>query len=471
MIHATTADQCNRYPDCYVPAHALPQRMSSPNLRAESAAICELSKSLAKDPSATVRYLLDIARDLCGAGSAGLSLVHLGRTGEALIRWEAVTGMLSAHEATDTPQECSPCGLCLDAGIAICISQPQLVFDHLSDRLPSIAEILTIPLYDGGRNPLGTLWVAHHNSKAHFDGDDVRIAEQLAAQLVLALKLQEQARDHACALALFDSHQRAQQDLLTYDLYKERALFEQAEIESRQALRFKDALIYEVNHRTKNTLQIASNLLTMQARASSLAQVREALLDNAARLHVLARVHELLYANASSTQSVSMLQLLESLGSALEQSFGRTHPHVALDIECDQMELPAQSAVALALFANEAMTNAYKHAFSNQAPGLITVAFHRTRENALSLRIEDTGSGFASPNDAEGTGLTLIRTFAAQLGGTLYVGRRDIDTGTLVALTIAAPDPMTARSRTPPSDGPRTNSVAETCMGVFPGEA
>lgn len=241
---------------------------------------------------------------------------------------------------------------------------------------------------------------------------------------------------------------------LTYDTYKERALSEQAEIESRQALRFKDALIDEVNHRTKNTLQTASNLLTMQARASSLAQVRDALLDNAARLHVLAKVHELLYANASSTQSVSVPQLLLSLGSALEQSFGRTHPHVALHIECDQMELPAQSAVALALFANEAITNAYKHAFPNEAEGLITVAFHRTRENDLSLRIEDTGSGFAPPNGAEGMGLTLIRTFADQLGGTLHVGRRNIDTGTLVALTIAAADPVSARSRTPSSDDP-----------------
>lgn len=241
---------------------------------------------------------------------------------------------------------------------------------------------------------------------------------------------------------------------LLEDVYKERALLEQAAIEDRQALRFKDALIDEVNHRTKNTLQVASNLLTMQARASSLAQVRDALLDNAARLHVLARVHELLYANANSTQSVSVPQLLQSLGSALEQSFGSTHPHVALHVECDQMELPAQSAVALALFANEAITNAFKHAFSNEASGLISVAFDRTCENALSLRIEDTGSGFASPNGAEGMGLTLLRTFAAQLGGTLHVGRRNIDTGTLVALTIPAPDPMTSRSRTPSSDDP-----------------
>jgi two-component sensor histidine kinase len=417
--------------------------MSRPNLRAESAAICELSKSLAENPSATVRHLLDIAQDLCAAGSAGLSLVHLDQTGEATMRWESVRGALSTHEAAEAPRDGTPCGLCLDIGIAILVSRPQLVFDEVADELPPIAEILSIPLYDGARKPLGALWVAHHDSEAHFDSDDVRIAEQLAAHLALALKLQEQARDHARALALFESHQRAQQSLLTYHQHEERALFERAEIENRQALRFKDALIDEAHHRTKNTLQIASNLLVMQARASSLAQVRDALLDGAARLHILARVHELLYANANSTQSVFMPQMLQSLGNALGQSFGRTHPHVVLEIECDQMELPAQDAVALALLANEAVTNAYKHAFADRAAGLITVKLQRTRENALSLRIEDTGSGFASPSGAEGTGLELIRTFAAQLHGTLDVGARDIGIGTLLTLTI--PGPSSAR--------------------------
>lgn len=120
------------------------------------------------------------------------------------------------------------------------------------------------------------------------------------------------------------------------------------------------------------------------------------------------------------------------------ESFGRSHPHVTLDIECDRMELPAQSAIALALLANEAVTNAYKHAFTGESPGMITVALQRTRENALSLRIEDTGIGFTSPVDGQGLGLTLIRTFAAQLCGTLAVKRREIGTGTLVTLTIAA---------------------------------
>ncbi|WP_293851867.1 sensor histidine kinase [Steroidobacter sp.] len=385
-----------------------------------------------------LRSLLDIAQDLCRAGSAGFSLLAQDRTGAAIVRWEAVSGALSEYEASAAPRDHSPCGLCLDVGIAILISQPQIVFDRLVDKLPVIAELLILPLYDGARRPVGTLWLAHHDSTLHFDSDDVRIVEQLAAQLVLAMKLQERARDHSHALALFQSHQHVQQSLLNYELHEERGLREQAEIENRQALRFKDALIGEINHRTKNTLQVASTLLTMQARASSSTQVREALLDNAARLQILAKVHELLYSNADHKQSVFIPQLLQSLGDALRQSFGRANPGVTLEIACDSIELPTQDAVALALLANETITNAYKHAFPNHSTGTITVRLQRM-DTALCLRIADTGTGLAPTNGGEGMGMSLIRTFATQLCGTLEMAGRGVGMGTLLTLAMPAP--------------------------------
>jgi two-component sensor histidine kinase len=95
--------------------------------------------------------------------------------------------------------------------------------------------------------------------------------------------------------------------------------------------------------------------------------------------------------------------------------------------------------VALALLTNEAITNAYKHAFPDQSVGVITVKLQRTRENAIALRIEDTGSGVAAPG-SEGMGLKLIRTFAAQLSGALDVSRRGAGMGTVVTLTIASPE-------------------------------
>lgn len=418
--------------DCYVPASMLPGRTRSRNLRPEVQVASQLLKSLAEDPPAAVRGLLDIAQDLCNAGSAGMSLVHADRAGHSIIRWEVVRGALSAHEAAEAPRGGSPCGLCLDVGIAVLIPRPQQAFGDLADRLPIMAEVLTTPLYDDARKPLGTLWVAHHESNAHFDSEDVRIVEQLARQLVLAL----QERAHVNASVVLQPHPQAQQNLLHQELYQERAFREQAEIEHRQALRFKDALIAEINHRTKNSLQMASALLSMQARASSSAQVTEVLLDSAARLHVLAKVHELLYANSDSTQNILMPQLLKSVGDALRQAFGRQHPLVMLEIACDCIELPTEQAVALALITNESVTNAYKHAFAIRTAGAIAVRLQRTQEGAIRLQIEDTGSGFAPPDGVESMGMKLIRSFADQLRGTLDVTGRGSTMGTAITLTL-----------------------------------
>ena len=143
---------------------------------------------------------------------------------------------------------------------------------------------------------------------------------------MLALNLSEQTREREYALALLESHQLAEQNLLMHDLAEERGMREHAEAsesKSRRALVFKDAMINEVNHRTKNTLQAAGSLLALHAGATSSAPVRLALLDSYARLQLLAKVHELLYTTSDNAQTVVMPELLQILGDGLRQSFAR----------------------------------------------------------------------------------------------------------------------------------------------------
>jgi two-component sensor histidine kinase len=434
---ATITDVPERLPDLFVTRAALERRKRPPNLRAEALAFCELSMVLADDPWIALRHLLEIARQLCHAGTAGLSLLRHDAAGQ-IVRWEAISGALAGYEGTDTPRGCSPCGLCLDAGATILVSRPERAFSGLRDTQPSIVEDLVTPLYDGARNPLGTLWIAHHDGASHFSSDDVRVVEQLAAQLVLTLRLIGHARDRQDALALLKSHQTAQHNLLVHDLYRERRLHEQTERESQQALVFKDAVIHEVNHRTKNTLQLAASLLSLHAQAAS-APVREALLDSQERLHLLAKAHELLYLSADNTQTVLMPRLLQTLGEALRRSLATVCRPVQLDLTSDPIALPANEAIPLALLANEAVTNAYKHAFPDGSVGTITAQLRCMPGNVLVLRIADDGVGMPPGGGAGGMGLTLIRTFAAQLGGTLDIGAQANGVGTAITLMIQRP--------------------------------
>lgn len=385
-------------------------RKGAPNLQAEAAAFCELSKILADDPCVALRHVLDIARSSCHAGSAGLSLLQDDGAGGTTVRWAAISGALASYEGTDTPRDSSPCGLCLDTGTTIRVSRPQRAFTSLRDTQPAMVEDLIVPLYDKASKPLGTLWIAHHDRTSHFSSDDARVAEQLAAQSVLALSLLERTKEH-----------------------------EAMESESRRGLVFKEAMLREVNHRTKNTLQTAGSLLVLHASATPSMQARMALLDSYARLQLLGKVHELLCTKTDGAQTVLMPGLLQALADGLRHSFGKTAAHVGLQLTSDPISLPADQAIALTLLANELVTNAYKHAFPNESAGEITLSLQHTPEDGLTLRIADTGIGLDLTGSEIGMGLKLIRTLAAQLRGTLIFAIPPEGAGTQITLTIRPP--------------------------------
>ncbi|MET0659063.1 MAG: sensor histidine kinase, partial [Steroidobacteraceae bacterium] len=238
------------------------------------------------------------------------------------------------------------------------------------------------------------------------------------------------------ATALLESVHMAQQNLLAHDLHQERSLREHVEDENSQALRFKDALVHEVNHRTKNTLQAAASLLSLHARSTTSAQVRAALLDGQNRLQLLAKAHELLYLDPDNTQSILMPQLLHTLGDALRHSFAEQSAHVSLEITSDPITLPVGAAIPIALIANEAVTNAYKHAFPRDSLGQVTVHLEHTPDNALVLKVADTGVGLHPGGAHGGMGFNLIRLLAAQLHGTLELAGQAERGGTVITLTI-----------------------------------
>jgi two-component sensor histidine kinase len=447
---AMIADAEHPTPDIFVTRSKLSSRQCTPDWIMEAAEFRELSKLLANDPLLALRRLLEVARGLCHAGSASVSLLRHDSAGREIVCWEVVSGALASYEGTDMPRDSSPCGLCLSAGKTILVSRPERAYMDLRAIEPTIIEDLVVPLYDDATTPLGTLWIAHHDHASHFCSDDVRIVEQLAAQAVLALKLLEHARQRQYALVLLESHQRAQQDLLAYDLHRERSLREHAEEcerEIRRALALKETALQEAHHRVKNTLQIAASILSSHARATASEPVRLALHESHGRLLLLAKAHELLYTSVDSTQSILMSPLLDTLSDALRQSFTEMSARVRLQITVDSLRLPVDEAIAVALLANEVVTNAYKHAFPDGSRGKITVTLCLTPDNTPTLRITDDGIGLRTSSTSDGIGLKLVRTFAAQLGGVLTVSTVADAPGTTVTLTMR-PASKSGRRRT-----------------------
>jgi two-component sensor histidine kinase len=375
---------------------ALSQRPTRPRSRtAQVRAFHELSALVMSNPEAAVQRFLELAVELCDAGSAGWSRLGRNDAGDEVFWWDALAGELSPHVGGTAPRHLSPCGLCLDAGKSVLVAWPAEFLTYYNDIIVPMAEMLIVPAYDTGGAALGTIWVVHHDDK-RFDASDVRIMEELAVQLVLALKLKRDAKTHG------------------------------------QQIAGKVALIQDTDHRVKNTIQSVASLLSLQARSCTVPEARSAIEEASARLAIFATVHEFLHAKGDDSRAVDMADIIDKLAGAFRAVRSDGHKRISLRVQVDHILLEPHIALPIALLVNEAITNAYKHAYAPEQQGEIFVRIATAANGGVRIGIQDDGVGF--PADAQGRlGLTLIRSFASQLNGELII---QSDDGTSIHLIV-----------------------------------
>jgi signal transduction histidine kinase len=168
-----------------------------PNLEAELKAFYELSQLMLEEPERAVQRFVELALELCGAGTAGLSICAKDEQGADIFRWDNLAGRLAGYVGGTTPRHFSPCGLCLDEGGPVLVARPDRVFTYFQKVSDPIIEGLVLPLYDAGQVPLATIWIVSHDEDHGFDAEDVRVMTQLAVQLALALKVCNERRHAA----------------------------------------------------------------------------------------------------------------------------------------------------------------------------------------------------------------------------------------------------------------------------------
>ena len=195
------------------------------------------------------------------------------------------------------------------------------------------------------------------------------------------------------------------------------------------------ALLDDMNHRFKNSLQAVGGVLHAQGRRLEDATARAALEDAAGRLRVLARLHDRLHLLGERAGGpVEMRGFLEALCSDLRSTLAEGRP-VAVRACADRISLGAAQAVPVGLIVNEAVTNALKHAFPGERQGTVSVQLRHHGERGLRLEIADDGLGFPGGDaGAAGGGTRLMRALARQLNG--HAAWRAARPGTAVVVTF-----------------------------------
>ena len=150
----------------------------TPDHQAENRALRLLAAEMEKPHGDVLARLADVALELCGGHSAGISLIESDGV-ETRFRWHAVAGRWAPHVGGGMPRNASPCGVVIDRNSTLLMSQPGGYFPMMAEVDPLAAEALLSPFHLLAE-PVGTVWVVTHDDTHKFDAEDVRILESLA---------------------------------------------------------------------------------------------------------------------------------------------------------------------------------------------------------------------------------------------------------------------------------------------------
>jgi two-component sensor histidine kinase len=204
---------------------------------------------------------------------------------------------------------------------------------------------------------------------------------------------------------------------------------------AKAALEQQQMLLHEVNHRVKNSLQLVSSLLRLQARRIPDAVARRQLEDATTRISTIAHIHQRLYRD-QDIKRINFGAFLSELCADLQGSAS----HCALEVHSPSFQVTTDRAIPLALVVNELVTNAFKYAYSADSGGRVSVDVTR-HDGEIEISVKDEGVGLPEGFAVAGggnLGMILISSLLAQLSGKIAV--HDNKPGARFVVTVPIDD-------------------------------
>ena len=202
-----------------------------------------------------------------------------------------------------------------------------------------------------------------------------------------------------------------------------------------QAVRIKDVMLQEVNHRVKNNLQLVTSLLSLQAERTADPGVAASLIEARTRLGVVASMHQRLY---TSTQNETV-NLSDYLNEIAVETIAALDNNRRIELSFTaEAAFPVQldDAVPIALVVNELLTNAVKYAFDGRDHGQVAISIMH-KGNEVCILVSDNGKGLPASFDlttSTGLGMLIVTALVGQVEGTLTIATQEHGAGFLMTL-------------------------------------
>lgn len=206
----------------------------------------------------------------------------------------------------------------------------------------------------------------------------------------------------------------------------------------RRSLAEKDTLLREIHHRVKNNLAVVGSLLHFHGMQLESARDLEVLEGLRRRIHAMSLVHDRLYQlpNVAHVEFGDYARVLVA-----DLCRGSSSRGVVVEVACEELHLPIETAMPLGQITCELVTNVLKYAFVAGRGGRARVALQRYGEQG-ELVVEDDGVGLPEdfdPTRVSSFGWLLVRSLVRQLDGTYVLARPAGGSGTRVEVRFAWP--------------------------------
>lgn len=272
---------------------------------------------------------------------------------------------------------------------------PELLLEHGIRRAMNV-------ILQGDGSPFGVLEV-DSRSDGEFGEHDIAFLQGAANILGMAIEQQQYQRKLQAAL---DRHQ---------------------------------ILLKEVNHRVKNSLQVVSGMLHLQASAVGDPVLSERLNEASSRISAVGRAYERLAYNADY-EKIDLVSYLREVVDDLETAVAPCTVHLEAP---EEIQFAADRAILVALIINEMVLNAGKYAYPDPADGCIWVRLVRTDKNFVLVSVRDEGIGLPAefdPATSKRLGMRLINALAKQLKAELSRSGTAIGTNFTLLIPVDTDD-------------------------------
>jgi PAS domain S-box-containing protein len=189
--------------------------------------------------------------------------------------------------------------------------------------------------------------------------------------------------------------------------------------ERKQAETQQRLLLDELNHRTKNNMQVLQSLLSSAGRNARNEEARAVLHEASGRIAAMAAAQRVLYGTRDASRFAAD-EFLTAVTETVRQTFP---PDLRIICEKASGVLFNDAAMPLSLILNELLTNAVKHGMKDKDQGSIRIGLTESG-GRFELYVEDDGGGFdIDAVRRSSSGLRLVLGLARQLRGSFEVTR------------------------------------------------